>query len=65
MAKARILHPRQFEAGKQQAIKIRELNSLDAVNNGLVDAAPSAEERVPVMRSDRADKSLWHDSNDF
>jgi hypothetical protein len=32
MAKARILHPRQFEAGKQQAIKIRELNPLDAVN---------------------------------
>jgi hypothetical protein len=42
MAKARILYPRQFEAGKQQAIKIRELNSLDAVNNGLEGAAPSA-----------------------
>jgi hypothetical protein len=34
MAKARILHPRQFEAGKQLAIKIRELNSLDSVNEG-------------------------------
>jgi hypothetical protein len=32
MAKARIFHPRQFETGKQQAIKIRELNPLDAVD---------------------------------
>jgi hypothetical protein len=39
MAKARML---QSEAGKQQAIKIRELNSLDAVNNALAGAATSA-----------------------
>jgi hypothetical protein len=32
MAKARIFQPRQFETGKQQAIKIRELSSLEAVN---------------------------------
>jgi hypothetical protein len=41
LAKVRIFHPRQSEAGKQQAIKIRELSSLEAVNEK-VGAAPSA-----------------------
>jgi hypothetical protein len=44
MAKARISHLRQSEAGKQQTIKIRELDSLDAVSE-MAGAAPLAVRR--------------------